>query len=255
MGRSMRRLLAAAIVVVVSQSAQAEEVTRIFAAASLTNVLNEIGEQWRKAGHLAPSLTYAASSTLAKQIGAGAPADMFAAADPSWMNYLDERRRIASDTRVDLLGNELVLIAPKGGRIDVRFTREFDIANAFRGKLCTGEPDVVPVGIYAKESLQSLGWWNNLSSRMVGTDDVRTALAFVERAECTLGIVYATDAAISKKVEIVGRFPASTHKPIVYPFALLKDARPDARRFLDYLKSSPEAAAVFERHGFVLLGP
>ena len=248
-------LLIASAIACLSPSAWADEPVRVFAAASLTNALNDIGAQWQQSAHAAPTLTYAASSTLAKQIEAGAPADLFASADSSWMNYLDERRRIVSSSRTDLLGNELVLIAPRGRRIDVQFTRDFDIANAFKGKLCTGEPGVVPVGIYAKESLESLGWWPSLAGRVVGTDDVRTALAFVERAECALGIVYATDAAISAKVEVLGRFPANTHKPIVYPFALIKNARPDAQALLDYLKSAPEAAAVFKRYGFVLLSP
>jgi molybdate transport system substrate-binding protein len=129
----------------------------------------------------------------------------------------------------------------------------FDIASAFKGKLCTGEPGVVPVGIYAKESLENLGWWPKLTGRIVGTDDVRTALAFVERGECPAGIVYATDATISEKVEVLAPFPESTHKPIVYPFASVKGARTETRALLEYLVRSSEAAAVFTHHGFVML--
>jgi molybdate transport system substrate-binding protein len=235
--------------------ARAEEAVRVFAAASLSNALNDISEQWRKAGHPSPSLAYAASSALAKQIEADAPADVFASADLSWVDYLDRRGKISSGTRVNLLGNRLVLIAPKGQGFAVEMDKGFDFANAFEGKLCTGEPGVVPVGIYAKQSLQALAWWTRLQNRIVGTDDVRTALAFVERGECPAGIVYATDAAISGKVEVLASFPADSHKAIVYPFALAKGARPEATGFLDYVKTSAEAAAVFQRYGFTLLKP
>ena len=132
---------------------------------------------------------------------------------------------------------------------------EGKIADAFKGKLCTGEPGVVPVGIYAKQSLEQLGWWSQLNGRIVGTDDVRTALAFVERGECPLGIVYATDAAISNKVEVLERFPDATHKPIVYPFALVSGARPEAKALMSYMSASAEAAAIFKQYGFVLLKP
>ena len=231
----------------------AEEPVRVFAAASLTNALNEVSAQWQKAGHPQPVLAYGASSALAKQIEAGAPADIFASADLSWMDYLDTRSRIVAGTRMNLLGNDLVLIVPKGRRFAVQMKAGFDIGKAFDGKLCTGEPGVVPVGIYARQSLEALGWWAPLQGRIVGTDDVRTALAFVERGECPAGIVYATDAAISDKVEILAAFPVDTHKPIVYPVAQVMGARGESRAFLDYLGSSPEAAAVFTHYGFIML--
>src|SRR5207342_1668728 len=158
-------------------------------------------------------------------IEAGAPADVFASADLKWMDYLDQRGRIDHATRANLLGNTLVLIAPQGKGFKVKMEPGFRIADAFAGKLCTGEPGVVPVGIYAKESLEKLGWWSSLQGRIVGTDDVRTALAFVERGECPLGIVYITDAKISDKIEVLDRFPDSSHKAIVYPFAAVKNAR------------------------------
>ncbi len=228
----------------------AEEPTRVFAAASLTNALNDAALLWQRAGHAQPRIAYAASSVLAKQIDAGAPADVYASADISWMNYLDDRGRIVKSSRIDLLGNALVLIAPRDRTVAVEMHAGFDLAGSFSGKLCTGEPDVVPVGIYAKQSLERLGWWAALRGRIVGTEDVRTALAFVERGECALGIVYATDAAITDKVKIVGRFPADSHAPIVYPFALVKGARPQARAFLDYLATSPEAAAIYRKYAF-----
>lgn len=233
----------------------AEEAVRVFGAASLTNALNDISTQWQKQGHPAPSLAYGASSALARQIEAGAPADIFASADLAWMDYLKDRKKVEKAGIVNLLGNDLVLIVPKGKRFPVEFKKDFKIADAFKGKLCTGEPGVVPVGIYAKESLEQLGWWSQLNGRIVGTDDVRTALAFVERGECPLGIVYATDAAVSSKVEILDRFPDATHKPIVYPFALLSGARPEAKALMNYLATSPEAAAIFRQYGFVLLKP
>jgi molybdate transport system substrate-binding protein len=232
---------------------RAEEPVRVFAAASLTNALNDISSLWQKTGHPQPILSYGASSTLAKQIEAGAPADIFASADLSWMDYLDSRNQIKAGTRVNLLGNELVLIVPKGQRFTVDMKAGFDISKAFEGKLCTGETGSVPIGIYAKQSLEALGWWASLQGRIVGTDDVRAALAFVERGECPTGIVYATDAAISDKVEIIARFPPETHKPIVYPFAQMLAARPESQTFLDYLQASPDAAAVFTHYGFTLV--
>lgn len=238
-----------------SSASFAEQPVHVFAAASLTNALNEIAIQWQKADHLAPSLAFGPSSTLAKQIEAGAPADLFASADLSWMDYLDGRGKIAPGTRVNLLGNELVLIVPKGRRFRVEMRTGFAIAEAFSGKLCTGELGIVPVGIYAQQSLEALGWLTPLKGRIVGTDDVRTALAFVERGECAAGIVYATDAAITDKVEVLERFPPSTHKPIIYPFALVKNARPEAQQFLNYLKNAPESAEVFTRLGFARLNP
>jgi molybdate transport system substrate-binding protein len=235
----------------VSGATHAEQPLRIFAAASLTNALNDIAVQWQQAGHPKPSLAFSSSATLARQIEADAPADVFASADIAWMDYLAKRGAIAPDTRVDLLGNELVLIVPKGRKFPLRLAADFDIAAAFDGKLCTGDPDVVPVGIYAKQSLQSLRWWPALASRIVGADDARSALAFVERGECALGIVYATDAKISGQVDVIGRFPADSHAPIVYPFAATKHARPAARAFLHFLRSSPAAAAVFQHYGFI----
>lgn len=230
---------------------RAEAPVRVFAAASLSNALNDIARQWQRAGHPRPSLAFGASSALARQIEAGAPADVFASADQTWMDYLERRGRIAAGTRTSLLGNALVLIAPAQRRFAVRMQPGFGVGDAFAGKLCTGEPGVVPVGIYARQSLQRLGWWASLEGRIVGTDDVRTALAFVERGECGAGIVYATDARISDKVVVVGRFPADSHAAIVYPFAATKQARPEAKAFLQYLRT-PEAQALFRRHGFVV---
>lgn len=252
----MRRRLSLAFVIVLSawfSLARAEDQVRVFAAASLTNALTEAAARWQAEGHRKPSLAFGGSSLLARQVEAGAPADLFASADKGWMDYLESRGLIERASRIDLLGNELVLIAPAGRGFRVEMNPQFPFAGAFSGKLCTGEPGVVPVGIYAREALESLQWWESLKGRVVGTDDVRTALAFVERGDCATGVVYATDAAISPKVQVIARFPAGTHRPIVYPFAVIEGARPEAREFLRYLRDSAVAAQVFQRHGFVPL--
>lgn len=237
-------------VAVATPASTAEPPARVFAAASLTDVLTAFGKAWQQQGHPAPSLNFAASSTLARQIEAGAPVDLYVSADLKWMDYLADRHLIQAPTRRELLSTDLVLIAPASAPApQVRMTRDFPIATAFRGKLCTGDTAVVPVGIYAKQALQSLGWWQPLQGRIVGTDNVRSALAFVERGECALGIVYATDARISDQVRIVATFPADTHPPVTYSFALLDHARPEAIRFYAMLRS-PAAAATFERYGF-----
>ncbi|GAB3371810.1 molybdate ABC transporter substrate-binding protein [Lysobacter rhizosphaerae] len=254
--RILRFLLLSALLLCgpLQAAGSSEAPVRVFAAASLTDALNEVAAHWRRAGHPQPSLAFGASSTLAKQVEAGAPADVFASADLKWMDYLDQRGRIDTASRTNLLGNTLVLIAPKDKPFQARMQPGFAIANAFQGRLCTGEPGVVPVGIYAKEALEKLGWWPALQGRIVGTDDVRTALAFVERGECGAGIVYATDARISGAVVTVAAFPAQTHAPIVYPFAAVKNARPETLAFLRFLHTS-QAAAIFRRHGFTVLKP
>ena len=250
--RIQTRLLSL-LLLISCHAASAAEPARVYAAASLTNAVTDIGAAWEKTGQPAPVLVFGASSGLAKQVEAGAPADVFMSADLNWMDYLEQRKAVIPGSRSSLLGNTLVLIAPKGRAVDVRMERGFDLSGAFKGKLCTGEPGVVPVGIYAKEALQSLGWWEKLSGRIVGTDDVRTALSFVERGECPLGIVYATDAAISGKVKVIASFPAGSHKPVVYPVAQVKGGRAEGGEFLQYVRTSPEAAAIFRKYGFTLL--
>jgi molybdate transport system substrate-binding protein len=252
----MKRLLRLSVLLsaaMLAFAASAADAARIYAAASLTTAITEAAARWQKIGHPAPITVFAASSTLAKQIEAGAPADLFASADLSWMDEVEKAGRVQAGSRVNLLGNALVLIAPKGeAPKGVRLASGFDLPAAFKGRLCTGEPGVVPVGSYAKEALTKLGWWSALQPRIVGTDDVRTALAFVERGECPLGIVYATDAVISDKVEVVATFPEDSHAPVIYPFALIAGATPEAQAFCDYLKS-PAVADIFERNGFTRL--
>jgi len=238
------------LLVLLVPAARAEEPVRVFAAASLTDVLREAAVQWQAEGHPAPVLAFGPSSTLSVQIAAGAPADLYASADRAWMQHLAERDRLAPGTTVELLGNTLVLVAPRGREPTVRLERGFDLAAAFEGRLCTGEPGVVPAGTYAREALQHFGWWDALQSRVAGTDDVRTALSFVGRGECALGIVYETDARASEAVSVVARFPSGSHAPIVYPFARVRGARPQAQALLDWLRT-PAARALFERHGFL----
>lgn len=234
-------------------SLRAETVT-VYAAASLNNALREVAAQWQKARpDDEVKASFAASSTLAKQIEAGAPASIYASADRRWMDYLQARGMIDAKSRRDLLGNELVLIAPQS-QPQTLVMKKSQAAPVFNGRLCMGEPGSVPAGVYGKQALQALGWWQALQARVVATEDVRTALAFVERAECAMGVVYATDARISERVMIAGRFPADSHAPVVYPFALLPRASATARNFFSYLQSS-EAGAVFQRYGFVLLKP
>lgn len=230
-------------------AAQAAEVT-VYAAASLGNALKDAATAWQLAHKDTIKTSFAGSSTLARQIEAGAPAEIFASADKKWMDYLAARKLIDKASRRELLGNALVLIAPASKPATVAM--EKNKVPDFTGRLCMGDPASVPAGIYGRQALQSLGWWPALEKRYVGTEDVRTALAFVERGECPLGIVYETDARISDKVVIAARFPESTHEPVVYPFALLPRASPAAREFFQWLQGS-ESAAIFTRYGFTIL--
>lgn len=235
--------------------AYAEDSIRVFAAASLTNVISQIAKQYEQenvASKAEIRTSFAASSALAKQIEKGAPADIFISADTQWMQYLQNKQSIQANTQVNLLGNQLVLIAPVGKRFKVDMEKDFNFAAAFPGKLCTGDPAAVPVGIYAKQSLVVLNWWASIEPRLVGTQDVRSALVLVERGECDAGIVYETDANISDKVEIVAKFPESSHEPIVYPVGLVVGASPSSVGFYRYLRSS-QAKALFTKYGFSVL--
>lgn len=237
------------IVSLISCIANADQKVTVFAAASLTNAISEIAAEYEKLQQANIQTSFAASSTLAKQIEKGAPADIFISADAKWMNYLQDKKLIKKESKVNLLGNQLVLIVPKDKVFKVDMDKSFNLATAFSGKLCTGELESVPAGIYAKQSLKSLNWWDNIKMRIVGTQDVRAALVYVERAECDAGIVYATDAKISGKVEKIAVFPEATHEPIVYPLALLNNASPQALAFYDYLRSA-KAKASFAKYGF-----
>jgi len=235
--------------------AQAEDKTLVvFAAASMKNALDDIDTAFTAKTGVKVSASYAASSTLAKQIEQGAPADIFVSADTDWMDYAVSKKNINEATRVNLLGNSIVLIAPKDSKIDnVAIGPGFDLATlAGDGKIATGDVKAVPVGKYAKAALEKLGAWQAAEPKFAMADSVRAALTLVARGEAALGIVYATDAKVEPGVKIVGTFPADTHPPIIYPVAATATAKAEANDYLAFLRSQA-AKAVLEKYGFVYL--
>jgi molybdate transport system substrate-binding protein len=224
----------------------------VFAAASLTDAITEIGAAFTRETGIPIHPSYAASSALARQIEAGAPAEVFFPADQEWMDYLEKKQLLAPGSRKDIVGNKLVLIAPATSRASVRITTGSALLAAIgTARVATGDPDSVPVGKYAKAALTKLGAWDGLQARMVRAENVRSALAFVARGEAPFGIVYLTDARIDRNVKVLDTFPESTHAPITYPIALTKKADADAQRFLRYV-SGKSASATFEKFGFAL---
>ena len=226
----------------------------VMAAASLTDAMKDLGAQWAAKGHPAPRFAFGASSALARQIEQGAPADIFASADEPWADYLQARSLLVPGTRTSPLGNTLVLIAPADQPGDITLAPGVDLLTRLgpTGRLATGDPASVPVGIYAEAALKSLDVWDQVAPRLARAENVRAALLLVERGEAPLGIVYATDAAASKAVRIVGTFPENTHPPITYPFALTKHGdTPQARALLAFL-TGPDAAPVYRRLGFAV---
>jgi molybdate transport system substrate-binding protein len=246
---------AAILCLAVALPARAAEVL-VFAAASLQPALDEIDRGYRE--HVPGTevkVSYAASGTLAKQIENGAPASLFISADTDWMDDLAKKDLIVPATRADLLGNALVLVAPKGNVQPVVLKQGVDLLPILGpdGRLAIGDPQFVPAGKYAQASLTALGAWPAVQSRLALADNVRAALALVERGEAPLGIVYRTDAISDSGVSVVGEFPADSHPPITYPAAILKaNASPDALAYLAWLRGS-EAAAVFQKRGFSML--
>ncbi|MFI5317040.1 MAG: molybdate ABC transporter substrate-binding protein [Myxococcota bacterium] len=225
----------------------------VFAAASLTNALDEIGVAYTRDTGQGVKFSYAASSALARQLEAGARADVFFSADAEWMDYVQTRQLIDSGTRRDLLGNRLVLIAPAASDVQLKIAPGFKLADALGGgRLATGDPDSVPVGRYARSALTTLGVWKDVADRLVRAENVRTALAFVSRGEAPLGIVYATDAQVDKGVRVVDTFPDDTHLKIVYPVAVTRGARTGAPRFVESLRQ-PAARETFRKFGFIVL--
>lgn len=235
--------------------AQGKDVV-IFAAASLKNALDDIAGQWQRETGKKVVVSYAASNTLIKQIEQSAPADIFISADLDWMDYGQQKDLIKPDSRSNLLGNRLVLIAPKDSSVSANIQPGFDLAALLKGgRLAMGNVDAVPAGKYGKASLEKLGVWDSVKDKIAQAETVRAALLFVSRGEAPLGIVYQPDAAADPGVKIVGTFPENTHPPIIYPVALTKEsANADAQAFLNYLRS-PAARAAFERQGFAVLGP
>ena len=232
----------------------ASDAVTVFAAASTTNAVTEIGAIFtsRNQERFLPS--FASSSTLAKQIENGAPADIYISANVKWMKYLDEKQMIEKGTRIDLLSNRIVLIVPADSSVkQVSIAPGFDLlALIGDGRLSMGDPDHVPAGIYGKQAMEKLGVWSSVEKRVARSKDVRAALALVERGEAPVGEVYATDAAISNKVRVVGIFPETSHPPIIYPVAIVAGKRsPAAERFMELLQS-PEAKGIFEKYGFTV---
>jgi len=245
-------LLAFLVAAATGVAACAADVT-VFAAASLSDALQEVGTAYQqKTGHTA-AFSFASSSVLARQIEASNGADVFASADTNWMDYLDKRGLIDRATRGNLLANHLVLIAPASDKTSIKIVPHFDIAAALNGgRLAIGDPASVPAGKYGKAALASLGVWDAVSGHLAPAENVRVALAYVARGEAPLGIVYTTDALSEPRVRIVGTFPDDTHQPIVYPAALTKEAKPAAWEFLKFL-SGPAARAIFLKDGFVII--
>lgn len=217
----------------------------VFAAASATNALNDLGQLWQAQGGGQVIFSFASSSTLAKQIEQGAPAQIFLSADQKWMDYLEERHLLQAGSRSDLLGNRLVLIAPADSPLQGKIAPGFPLAAWLgQGRLAVGNPAHVPAGLYAQEALTNLGVWGQVEERLARASDVRSALALVERGEAPLGIVYATDAAISAKVRVVDTFPAGSHAPVAYPVALVAgQTTPEAAAFLQFLRSPRPSAS------------
>ncbi|HFK7188085.1 molybdate ABC transporter substrate-binding protein [Serratia odorifera] len=235
----------------VMQASAADKIT-VFAAASLTNALQDIAEQYQQGKNVQVVSSFASSSTLARQIEQGAPADLFISADQQWMDYAIDKEQMVADSRYTLLGNDLVLIAARDAKLDkVAITAQTDWARLLDGgRLAVGDPDHVPAGIYAKQALQSLKAWPRLEPTLARANNVRSAMALVERQEAPLGIVYGSDAVASDKVKVIGVFPAESHKPVEYPMAIVKGHdSPSVSAFYTYLKS-PQAAAIFQRYGF-----
>jgi molybdate transport system substrate-binding protein len=226
----------------------------VFAAASMKNALDDIDTAFTARTGVKIAASYAASSTLAKQVEQGAPADIFLSADTDWMDYATAKQDIDEPTRVNLLGNSIVLIAPKDSKIDnVTIGQGFDLAKlAGDGRIATGDVKAVPSGKYAKAALEKLGAWQAAEPKFAMADSVRAALTLVARGEAALGIVYSTDARVEPGVKIVGTFPADSHPAIIYPVAATATAKAEAAGYLAFLRSS-EAKAILEKYGFTFL--
>ena len=235
--------------------AQEAESTLVFAAASLKNALDAAIADFSADTGKQVTVSYAASSALAKQIEEAAPADIFFSADLAWMDYLDESNLIATESRVTLLGNDIVLVAPADSIVALDIAPGFPLAEALGdGKLAMAATDSVPAGKYGKAALQSLGVWDHVAHNVAQAENVRAALQLVARGEAPLGIVYATDARSEPGVQVIDIFPADSHPPILYPVALTASAKPGAREFFAYLVSDA-AQPHFEAHGFRFTAP
>jgi molybdate transport system substrate-binding protein len=242
------------LLIALAAPAAAQETLTVFAAASLKNALDDANAAFSRASGIKMTASYAASSALAKQIEQGAPADVFVSADLQWMDYVAERKLIKADTRLNLLGNKLVLIAAADSKLgSIQIGDGFDIARlAGDGRIAIANVRAVPAGIYAKAALEKLGAWKAAEPKLAMAENVRATLAFVARGEAPVGIVYETDARIEPKVKIVGVFPEGSHPPVIYPVAATAAGKAMASRYLDFLRSGA-AKAIFEKYGFSFL--
>lgn len=224
----------------------------VLAASSLQEAMTEAADAWAAHKHARPVVSFAGSPALARQIESGAPADIFVSADEEWMDYVAGKGLIRAGTRAPFLSNRLVLIAPASSSARLSIGRNFPLARALgTGRLAMADPDAVPAGKYGKAALENLGVWPSVQSKVARAENVRAALAFVERGEAPFGIVYATDARASARVRVVGTFPANSHPAITYPIAVLRaSTNPDADGFRRFLISR-EGKAIFARRGFV----
>lgn len=242
------------LLLAIGQPVAAQETITVFAAASMKNALDDANAAFTKTTGIKVTASYAASSALAKQIEAGAPADVFISADLQWMDYAAQKNLIKADSRLNLLGNKLVLIAPLDSKLDkVPIGQGFDLAKlAGDGRIAVADVKAVPAGLYAKAALEKLGAWATAEPKLAMAENVRATLAFVARGETPVGIVYATDAKVEPKVKIVGVFPDGSHPPVIYPVAATATAKAGADKYLSFLRG-PEAKAVFEKYGFSFL--
>ena len=252
MGRVAAFVIVLMLLVGAASQATSATVT-VFAAASLKEAMDEQAKRFEADTGNKVVISYGGSNALARQVDAGAPADVFISADLDWMDYLEQRERLVPGSRTNLLHNDLVLIAPAGSKMALRIAPNFNVAAALGNeKLAMANPDSVPAGKYGKAALDTLGVWTSVEKQVVRTDNVRAALSLVARAEAPLGIVYRSDALADKRVRVVDTFPEATHAPIVYPGALVAPGKPAARALLDFLHSSG-ARPVWEKYGFIVL--
>ena len=249
----IRRLLACLCLLLAgtapSVADQSPKTLLVFAAASLTDAMTAVGTAYERDTGVAVKMSFDSSSSLARQVEAGARADLFFSADVDWMDYLQARDLIQPDTRRNVVGNRLVLIAPADSPLEIKIEPHFKLAAALgNARLATGDPDSVPVGRYARSALTTLGVWDEVAPHLARAENVRVALLYVARGDAPLGIVYASDALVDPRVRIVDTFPAATHQPIVYPIALTKTAQAQARSFLSYVMN--QGQSTFARYGF-----
>ncbi len=256
-----RRLLLAAAIAAPAFFAAAQPAFAadpiVFAAASLKNALDDVAAAYTAKTGKSVAISYAGTATLARQIEQGAPADIFFSADMAWMDYAASHKLIRPETRHTLLGNEIVLVVPKSSTATIKIAPGMDLAGLLGpdGRLAMANVAAVPAGRYGKAALESLGVWNSVAGKVVQSENVRLALAFVARGEAPAGIVYATDAAAEPAVKVIGTFPADSHKPILYPVAMTTSStNPDARAFFDFLRSEA-AFPAYRKQGFTVVMP